>query len=288
MMKEQKVKINLQEKVVAFRSGNFLELTTAGNNVNVVKKIDKDHYINLATNEVKEYIHNNERAGDLKSLQRTFTKIRRIVLSNFSAGDMWLTLTYAQDDHKPVRDTKKVYRDFQKFWRKFKTKYGPDVEYFVVLEPQASGSWHLHCLIKSLSSRLPFIDNNGIIAPMWGQGFTKMKRLKSSDNVAAYLTAYLSNVAVDVEGADGKKEKRIVKGARLHYYPSGTNIYRRSRGIKNPIRLQGSKAEILQINNLPLDAEADFSKYKKYQNNGRNFSYKIEFFNNVNSDEEGK
>ena len=123
---------------------------------------------------------------------------------------------------------------------------------------------------------------------MWGQGFTKMKRLKSSDNVAAYLTAYLSNVAVDVEGADGKKEKRIVKGARLHYYPSGTNIYRRSRGIKNPIRLQGSKAEILQINNLPLDAEADFSKYKKYQNNGRNFSYKIEFFNNVNSDEEGK
>lgn len=287
-MKEQKVKINLQEKVVAFRSGNFLELTTAGNNVNVVKRIDKDHYINLATNEVKEYIHNNERAGDLKSLQRTFTKIRRIVLSNFSAGDMWLTLTYAQDDHKPVRDTKKVYRDFQKFWRKFKTKYGPDVEYFVVLEPQASGSWHLHCLIKSLSSRLPFIDNNGIIAPMWGQGFTKMKRLKSSDNVAAYLTAYLSNVAVDVEETDGKTEKRIVKGARLHYYPSGTNIYRRSRGIKNPIRLQGSKAEILQINNLPLDAEADFSKYKKYQNNGRNFSYKIEFFNNVNSDEEGK
>ncbi len=65
---------------------------------------------------------------------------------------------------------------------------------------------------------------------MWGQGFTKTKRLKDTDNVASYLMAYLTNVPKD-EIVPGTIKKGIIKGARLHFYPSGVHIYRGSRGL---------------------------------------------------------
>lgn len=87
------------------------------------------------------------------------------------------------------------------------------VSILVVLEPQVSGSWHLHGLIKKKNGKLPYLDNNSVIAPMWRQGFTKTKRLKDSDNVAAYLMAYLTDMPKD-EIMPNVKSKSILKGAR--------------------------------------------------------------------------
>ena len=113
------------------------------------------------------------------------------------------------------------------------------VTILVVLEPQASGSWHLHGLIKS-KHQLPFIDNNKVIEPMWGQGFTKTKRLKDTDNVASYLMAYLTDVPKD-KIVPGTSKKGVIKGARLHFYPSGVHIYRNSRGLTRPKKIKGVK-----------------------------------------------
>jgi len=45
----------------------------------------------------------------------------------------------------------------------------------------------------------------------------------------------LKIIEKDVIGEDGEKtKKKFVKGARLHMYPSGMNLYRCSRGIKKP------------------------------------------------------
>ena len=55
------------------------------------------------------------------------------------------------------------------------------------------------------------------------EGFTKTKRLKDTDNVASYLMAYLTNVPKD-EIVPGTIKKGIIKGARLHFYPSGVHI----------------------------------------------------------------
>ena len=79
---------------------------------------------------------------------------------------------------------------------------------------------------------------------MWGQGFTKTKRLKDTDNVASYLMAYLTNVPKD-EIVPGTIKKGIIKGARLHFYPSGVHIYRGSRGLIKPVRIKGVKSDIL-------------------------------------------
>ncbi|PEG82155.1 replicative protein, partial [Lactobacillus sp. UMNPBX16] len=57
------------------------------------------------------------------------------------------------------------------------------------------------------------------VAEKCGQGITKTKRLSDSDNVSAYLMAYLTNVDLDnLEGDFTKtsdRPKKIVKGGRL-------------------------------------------------------------------------
>ena len=101
----------------------------------------------------------------------------------------------------------------------------------------------------------PFLDNNTVIAPLWGHGFTKTKAVTNVDNVGAYFSAYLGDMPLDefnaldademsdsvqivskpAEDADGKKiSKKIVKGGRLKLYPVGMNIIRYSRGVKRP------------------------------------------------------
>lgn len=91
---------------------------------------------------------------------------------------------------------------------------------------------------------------------IWTQGFTKTKKLVDIDNVGAYLTAYLGDLEctqenldllgitendcrikmVDsIDGVQLKKSKKFIKGGRLYLYPPKFNLYRCSRGIKEPI-----------------------------------------------------
>ncbi len=85
---------------------------------------------------------------------------------------------------------------------------------------------------------------------IWGQGFVKLKSLKGVDDIGAYLSAYLADVELTEDTAfkaveedrsiltkkvDGQ-DKKFIKGGRLHMYPSGMNIYRKSRGIVHPER----------------------------------------------------
>lgn len=49
--------------------------------------------------------------------------------------------------------------------------------------------------------------------------------------------AYVSNL---------KLESTTKKGARLPLYPKGVRIYRRSRGIVNPTKITGTKAEVMK------------------------------------------
>ncbi|MCT7678884.1 MAG: hypothetical protein N4Q97_04345 [Lactobacillus iners] len=155
------------------------------------------------------------------------------------------------------------------------------VSILVVLEPQASGSWHLHGLIKKKNGKLPYLDNNSVIAPMWRQGFTKTKRLKDSDNVAAYLMAYLTDMPKD-EIMPNVKSKSILKGARLHFYPSGVHIYSNSRGIKRPTNFKGFKGQVLKDLGLSEDitADATFNRKQKLKD-GKRLIHITEFYDNI-------
>lgn len=115
------------------------------------------------------------------------------------------------------------------------------------------------------------------MARIWGHGFTKTKSLQEIDNPGLYLTAYLGDMelseALRVGNAKGQiaeaeitdeqgkhRKKAIIKGARLHLYPPGFNLYRASRGGKRPEIWQTTEAEAQAlVHGAPLTYEKTIS-----------------------------
>lgn len=217
-----------------------------------ITKIDRDFYMLNETGEVKGYKHTENRSENIKNLQDTFKKIRHIINYNFngSGNELAFTLTYAEN----MTDPKRLMKDFEKFWKKLKYRYGKDIDYFSVVEPQGRGAWHCHVLLRFNALDKVYIPNEEI-ARLWGLGFVTVKAIRGNvDNLGAYLSAYLGDIectpenerliseccssgpglqevkTVEVDGI----EKRFIKGGRLHLYPTGMNIYRKSKGIKVP------------------------------------------------------
>jgi len=164
-----------------------------------------------------------------------------------------------------MTDTKRLYNDFKKFIKKFRYKYEKEygsIDYMTVVEPQERGAWHHHLLVRfnELTTKNIFIPS-GEVSEIWGHGFIKMKSLKDCDNIGAYLSAYLADVELTEENigrafrekeeviakvVDGK-EKKFIKGGRLHLYPSGMNLYRKSKGIQMPERQDMRYSDIKKV-----------------------------------------
>lgn len=225
-----------------------------------IKKLSADTYLDRLTNEIKEYKKAENRAESVQSLKRTFARLRALINTNVTTPEnvRWVTLTYAEN----MQDRERLYKDFEKFWKRFlyycKTHDIAKPEYIAVAEPQGRGAWHMHLLII-WDGPAPYLHNDTVFSPLWGHGFTSIKAVKRNvDNFGAYFSAYLADMPVSdldkmtpdeknkvlTHGLDvvermtmenGKKvRKAIVKGGRLHMYPSGMNLYRASRGLKKP------------------------------------------------------
>lgn len=251
---------------IDFDDYSYTRVTTMGNITEVVTmqkkcfgppvvRVDKDNYLDVRTGELFRYKHIDNRAGSKDSIRRTLSHIRALINTNVTEPEncRWVTLTYKEN----MTDTKRLYRDFTKiFWPRFCRwckRYGHEKpEYIMVIEPQERGAWHIHAFLI-WSSKAPYIPND-VMKELWGQGFTKTKAIDDCDNVGAYFSAYLGDIELtedtlktelsrtrtlekieikEVE-VDGNK-KRYIKGGRLHLYPKGMNIIRKSKGIKLPV-----------------------------------------------------
>lgn len=240
------------ETIVSLKKmGNIYEICWCEhkNTKSPITKIDKNHYLVNATGEVKESNHINNRYESKAQLSQSFKRLRELINTNATNADncRWLTLTYR--DH--ITDTVKTYKNFEKFIKRFKYRYG-NIEYINVCEPQGNGRWHFHCLII-FPTKAPFIPDSEI-REIWGHGFTKTQQLNNNiDNLGAYLSAHISDVSIEeadelnidynesdikeVKVIDGKtlnNPKYFIKGARLNLYPPRFRLYRTSRGIKLP------------------------------------------------------
>lgn len=221
-----------------------------------IKKVDKDSYVLIATGEILEFEHSMNREENKNSLRQTFKKLRYLINNNFTGGEneLHVTLTYREN----MTDTERLMKDFEHFIKRLRRKVkNSSIDYLSVIEPQERGAWHCHVLMRFNDVSKIYFPNKfdkktkePIDAPlydMWGQGWVTIHNLKEVDNVGAYLSAYLADIEVDDPSAvkagsevitkkvDGK-EKKFIKGGRLHMYPPGMNIYRRSKGIKDPTR----------------------------------------------------
>lgn len=219
------------------------------NRKNNIKKLDKDRYVDISTGEIREFEHSENRQQNYNSLRQTFKKLRYLINNNFigQANELHITLTYKEN----MTDTKQLYKDFKYFVERLRTKYKnqSSIDYLSVVEPQGRGAWHCHMLIKFNDLDKVYIKNKDL-RETWGNGFVKIKSLKDVDNIGAYLSAYLTDIELTEETAlkaiaeesevvirevDGQ-EKKFVKGGRLHMYPPGMNLYRKSKGIYPPVR----------------------------------------------------
>lgn len=222
-------------------------------------KVDSGHWMDPETGEVHEYEHGSKRTDSVSALRRTFKRIRALVNTNCTDADKvrWITLTYAEN----MTDVERLYSDYKSFWKRFKRRW-PGAEYIIVIEPQARGAWHVH-MLAIWQERAPYIPNVEL-RRCWGHGFVKVTGLDNIDNVGAYLSAYLGDAVVE-EGENYTSEKRcrdgttkrIKKGARLHMYPAGMNIYRHSRGIREPEEFWIEGAESLEKANALLSAATE-------------------------------
>ena len=95
--------------------------------------------------------------------------------------------------------------------------------------------------------RAPFIPNKKLFELWQENGWVVIRKLDNIDNVGAYLTSYMTDIPFeewkggDVRGVVPKlvktannESKMVLKGQRLSLYPTNMNIYRCSRGIKQP------------------------------------------------------
>ena len=223
-----------------------------------VKKLSSTEYLDLRTGEIIEYDKSTDKSDCYQSVRRTLKYIRQLINANCNDESrlLWITLTYAEN----MTDTVQLYSDFKKFWQKFKRRCEKMKwsipEYISVVEPQGRGAWHSH-LMLIFPEKAPYIDNNSVIAKLWGHGFTKTKAVHGVDNIGAYFSAYLADMPLDdvkrlqeqgtflhgdvlgklVEDEETgiSVDKKFVKGARLALYPSGMNIVRSSGGIVKPV-----------------------------------------------------
>lgn len=242
------------EPVTVTQMGHLVEVQhmTHGNYEARIKKLSKYHYVDLRTGEIKEFELSKTKADNLNSVRQTFKKMRYLINNNFIGADneLFITLTYA----KQTRDHLQVGNDYKNFLARLKRKYkGYDLQAIRVLEPHASGCWHLHALVKLVGSDCFDLPKKDLEA-VWGLGWVHVRRLQNVDNIGAYLSGYLGNVEIP-EGTtyNGTKEvvehdgKKYIKGARLSFYPPGVNIFAKTSGLKYPERQHMDYADIKKV-----------------------------------------
>ena len=179
-----------ETQVTVKRCGHIIEIRYLRSSpVAVIEKVSAELYVDKRTGEVKEFCHSENRTESKASVAQSLRKLRDLINANLTDPEtaLWVTLTYAEN----MRDTKRLYEDFRRFWQRLRyylDKQGhPPAEYIIAAEPQARGAWHLHCLFL-FTEKAPFIPNSDM-ARIWGHGFTKTKSLKGIDNPRKNLTA---------------------------------------------------------------------------------------------------
>lgn len=284
----EKPYIDSKQMVKVSDMGNITEITYSLRKAKggSIKKLNNDCYLINKTGEVKEFNHTVNRSQSLADVAHTLKKLRDLLNTNIvdTSFCRWITLTYADN----MTDSRKLAFDFKNCVVRLRKIFG-HFEYIVCAEPQGRGAWHLHCVLI-FNDKAPFMKNS-VVSDCWKKGFVNVQKLDNVDNVGAYLTAYLGDIEFNekldnkvsgnqiktVELTDevtGEKVlKKYIKGGRLHMYPAGFNMYRKSRGIKEPIvtemeyeqaKRKVSRSKLTYSKSLVLET-ADFKNILHYE-----------------------
>lgn len=238
-LKGKNFTISSNHKCKVISAGNVVEIITVKKypppSIAKFRRLNRDSCINLETGEVIKYKKSPKRLDNHQGLRKTFGALRRIIDANFIGdyrSELHITLTYCHNE----QDYVKAAKDFTRFWARFRYHY-PGCEYIRILEPQHSGRWHIHLLVKMMSGRSLYVDYNQL-RDLWGLGLTYVCKMPPADNFGAYFSAMFTDCDIfenaECQERDPKAWKAIVKGARFKFYPPAFRFFSCSKGIIRP------------------------------------------------------
>lgn len=171
-------------------------------------------YENKSTGKKKTKSDTKKRTNNINQSKM---KLRRLINSNITGKDLFITLTYA-DNMCDIDAGKDDFKKFIKRWNYQRKKKSLDaLQYVYVVEFQKRGAVHFHCIFFNVG----FILNSELNS-LWGNGFVKVNKIDKVDNVGAYVVKYMQKDLID---------------SRLN----GKDLYGRSKGnlsepleVKNP------------------------------------------------------
>lgn len=162
-------------------------------------------------------LHNGKnKKGEKTStnINRSCRNLRRLINSNVTGHDLFITLTYKDN----MSDIKQGKKDFKNFIKRWNYRRSEALKYVYVVEFQKRGAVHFHCIFFGVG----FIANKEL-SKLWGHGFVKVNNIKECDNVGAYVVKYMSKDMID----DRFK---------------GSDLYGRSKGnLNQPIEIKEPK-----------------------------------------------
>lgn len=211
-----------------------------------------------------------------RSLRQIFRTLRQLIATNFKGGEseLFVTLTYAEQHN----EQSKIYSDIELFWKRLKYQYA-DLKYIAIVEPHASGNFHVHMLLADTTGQ-PLYIPDAEMRKLWGHGITSTERLDDIDHMGAYFIAYFTNMELspdeikayeaedDVEIKNGKA---YLKGKRLDYYPEHMRIYRHSRNCDKPEKKDG-----LEVSEAIAGAKMTYSHEARFEQDGNEYTIMTE------------
>lgn len=194
-------------------------------------KLNKDEYIVKETGEKRQFNHNTTKAENIKSLRRQSKALGDIILTNATQDITCyhLTLTYEKEQF----DVSKLSNDYKNFITRLKNICGK-FENICVVEPCATGSWHLHSIIFFADPHTTLSKEQ--VQECWLKGYSCTRYVDNPRGLAKYFE--VAEITEDKAALIGVENlsKAQVKGLRAGFYPAGTHLYRTSRGIKRPTK----------------------------------------------------
>jgi hypothetical protein len=290
----------LNDEIVTLTKCNHIaeiQYLSKNNKNATIKKLNKFEYVELATGEIKKFAISETRADNVNSLKQTFKKLRYLINNNFvgALNEFFVTLTFAPDSsgwRPSVSDTEYLSKVSKAFLRRLKLKYGR-LEFVRVLEPHADGHAHFHMLLRFDDFDKIYIANKEL-NELWGHGFVKINSLKDVDNIGAYVSAYFTDIELDDKSfldecmADSKARKidvvekgnkKFIKGGRLKYYPTGVQIFNKSKGLKYPDRERMTYLEAKEKAGVLLFGRPTYSKSYSVEIDDFELLVKYEYYN---------
>ena len=198
--------------------------------------INSEHLSKQATNKIRDGTAKISSHKSMDSFKNSYKDLCRYIKGYFigDISERHITLTYSSI----MTDTTRLSNDFKAFFKKLKRRYG-QCTYIYVREPQKTGSWHLHCLIKRLDNK-NFNISEEVVRKLWKHGYAvSVKKIYDIAGLCRYFN--ISN--------------NKYKSNRIIFYPKDLRLFEHSRNIsiKQQRLLYGDIKKMLEDKKLVFE-----------------------------------